>query len=138
MNQELYKKNLQLVYSSKQVSIYQPDENGIMFIDCFGFIKAASIKEGCFAILDCMEINSAAKILNSNLKVTGHYAGAAEWLGSVWFNLLYERGARSFAWVYSSEFYTQLATDQVTNFNTGVTVQTFYSLDSAYVWLQNS
>ena len=138
MNQELYIKTLQPIFTSSNLVIYKPDENGIMLADWSGFLKAARIKEDCLAILDSLEHYPSVKILNSNQKVPGHYAGAVDWLGKVWFPQIYERGTRFFAWVYSSEFYSQMATDQVINDISDVKVRTFYRLDDAYLWLQNS
>jgi hypothetical protein len=137
MNQELYKKALIPVYSNNNLVIYPPDENGIMFADWLGFLTVNSIKENCLAFLDCVENYPSSKILNNNLKLTGHHVGAFDWVGKEWLFNLYNKGTFAFAWVYSLEIFSQITTDQIINLNSHVKIQTFYSVENAYQWLQD-
>lgn len=135
MTKDIYKKELKAVYKNDNLVIYEPDQNGIMLSQWSGFLTASIARTGCLALLDALDLHPCTKVLNCNQKVTGHHAGAIEWVGKVWFPGMYSRGVRYFAWVYSPEFYAQIGTDEVISFNTDVIVDTFYSMDSAYQWL---
>jgi len=106
-----------------------------MIAEWSGFLSAAVAKIECIRMLECLQEHPVTKVLNCNKKVTGHYAGAIDWVGKVWFSELQKAGLKYFAWVYSPEFYTQVGTDEVISFNDSVSVETFYSFENAYQWL---
>lgn len=137
MNRKIYIKNTAPIFQSPNLVIYKPDENGIMVSEWSGFLTAAFAKEGCTAILRCLQEFPAAKLLNCNLNVTGHYAGAIDWLGKVWFSELNNIGLKYCAWVYSPEFYTQIGTDEAISYTEKIAIKTFISFEDAYLWLQS-
>ncbi|MBC5991678.1 hypothetical protein [Pontibacter cellulosilyticus] len=126
-----------VLYTTDFLTVSLEIDEEYLYADWSGVIDAARAKAGCNAILDCLRNHSNAKILNNNSKVTGHYPGAIDWVGNVWFPEMYKLGVRWFAWVYSPEFYTQLGTDQIISLSSQVTIETFYDIDSALQWLVN-
>ncbi|WP_354353863.1 hypothetical protein [Pontibacter aydingkolensis] len=108
-----------------------------LLADWSGVLDATSARTGCTAVLDSLKKYPNSKVLNNNSKVTGHYPGAIDWVGNVWFPSMYTLGVRWFAWVYSPEFYTQLGTDQIIRLSSKVTIETFYDMASAQQWLSS-
>lgn len=100
-----------------------------------GILDAGKARTGCLTILECLAQQPASKILNYNNMVTGHYPGAIEWVADVWFPRLYEEGVRRFAWIYSSEFYTQVGTDGIIGLQKEIEVEAFYDALEAQEWL---
>ena len=117
------------------LKLYSCDNNNILFSDWSGVLDAARARLGCTTILDTLKGQSFSKILNNNIKVTGHYPGAIEWVGKVWFPEMHALGIRYFAWVYSPAFYTQIGTDEVIKLSSKVEIETFYELGQASQWL---
>lgn len=125
----------EVLYTNEFLKVSVGEDNAYLFADWSGILDATKARTGCLAVLNCLKVHPTTKILNNNSKVTGHYPGAIEWVGSVWFPSMYKLGVRWFAWVYSPEFYTQLGTDQIISLSSLVTIETFYDLDSARHWL---
>ncbi|WP_242928148.1 hypothetical protein [Pontibacter vulgaris] len=86
-------------------------------------------------ILEHVKKYPVTKILNNNQHVTGHYPGAIDWVGKIWFPSLFDEGVLYFAWVYSPEFYTQVGTDSIIELSSKVTIKTFFDLVTAMDWL---
>ena len=117
------------------LKLYSCENKSILFADWSGVLDAGRARLGCTTILDTLKGSSFAKILNNNSKVTGHYPGAIEWVGKVWFPEMYALGIRHFAWVYSPAFYTQIGTDEIIKLSSKVEIQTFYELGNGCQWL---
>ena len=117
------------------LKLYSCDNQSILYADWSGVLDAGRARLGCTTILDVLKPHSFTKVLNNNSKVTGHYPGAIEWVGKVWFPEMYDLGIRHFAWVYSPAFYTQIGTDEVVRLSSKVEIQTFYELSQACQWL---
>ncbi|MEJ8756522.1 hypothetical protein WG947_05915 [Pontibacter sp. H259] len=118
------------------LKLYRCEGGTILIADWSGILYPDSARLGCTTILEVLEKQPCAKILNNNSKVTGHYPGATEWVGKVWFPSMYELGVRYFAWVYSPEIYTQIGTDTIVKLSSKVEIQTFYEVVHAWQWLQ--
>ncbi|MDX5420700.1 MAG: hypothetical protein LPK07_09955 [Hymenobacteraceae bacterium] len=106
-----------------------------LFNEWSGVLDAKRARQGCLAVLDQLQEHPHAKVLNNNIKVTGHYPGAIDWVGTVWFPTMYALGVQWFAWVYSPAFYTQISTDEIIGLSSKVTIQTFYEVQAAHDWL---
>lgn len=117
------------------LKIYRCKHSEIMHADWSGVLDASKARTGCTTILDVLKENSFSKILNNNSKVTGHYPGAIDWVGKVWFPEMFKLGIRYFGWVYSPAFYTQIGTDEVISLSSKVEIQTFYDVVQAWEWL---
>lgn len=119
------------------LKLYPCEGGKILVADWSGILYADIARKGCTAILDVLEETPFKKILNNNTKVTGHYPGAIEWVGKVWFPSMYDLGVRYFAWVYSRSFYTEISTDEVIRLSSKVEIQTFYEVGQAWQWLNS-
>ena len=119
------------------LKLYRCEEDNVLLADWSGVLDAGRARLGCTTILDTLGEHPFPKILNNNTKVTGHYPGAIEWVGKVWFPEMHALGVRYFAWVYSRDFYTQIGTDEIVRFSSEVEIQTFYDIAQAWVWLQS-
>ena len=117
------------------LKLYHCENNTILVADWAGLLTADKARSGCTTILDVLRQEPYTKILNNNTKVTGHYPGAVNWVGSVWFPTMYELGVRYFAWVYSPAIYTQISTDEIIKLSSKVEIQTFYETGLALQWL---
>jgi hypothetical protein len=117
------------------LKLYSCKGNEALLADWSDILYAHRARAGCNTILDTLREHKFSKILNNNIKVTGHYPGAIDWVGKVWFPSLYELGIRYFAWVYSPAFYTQISTDEVVKLSSMVEIQTFYDIEDACQWL---
>lgn len=117
------------------LKLYSCKENEVLLADWSGILYADRARLGCTTILEMLKEQSFPKILNNNINVTGHYPGAIDWVGKVWFPSMYEFGVRYFAWVYSPAFYTQISTDEIVKLSSKVEIQTFYDIDDACQWL---
>ncbi|NDK54402.1 hypothetical protein [Pontibacter fetidus] len=117
------------------LKLYRCKSNDVLLADWSGILYADRARAGCTAILDTLRAHPFPKILNNNIKVTGHYPGAIEWVGKVWFPGMYALGTRHFAWVYSPAFYTQISTDEIVKLSSKVEIQTFYDIEDACQWL---
>ncbi|MEJ8802298.1 hypothetical protein [Pontibacter sp. H249] len=112
----------------------QPDGDYLL-ADWSGVLDATKARMGCTTVLEILKTNPHSKILNNNTRVTGHYPGAIDWVGTVWFPMMSSLGVKWFAWVYSPEFYTQLGTDEVIRLSSQVKICTFYDIEDAKQWL---
>ena len=117
------------------LKLYSCEDDTILLTDWSGVLDADRARKGCTAILDTLRSNPHTKVLNNNSTVTGHYPGAVEWVGKVWFPGMFELGIRYFAWVYSPAFYTQISTDEIIKLSSKVEIQTFYQVSDAHDWL---
>ncbi|MBC5773379.1 hypothetical protein H8S95_04820 [Pontibacter sp. KCTC 32443] len=128
-------KQLSAPQAADFLKLYECDGNEILLADWSGVLDAGRARLGCTAILNALSQQPFPKILNNNSKVTGHYPGAIDWVGKVWFPEMYKLGVRYFAWVYSPAFYTQIGTDEIIKLSSKVEIQTFYEINQAYDWL---
>lgn len=119
------------------LNIYRCKYDKVLHADWFGILDATRARLGCTAILKVLQDRPYAKILNNNSRVTGHYPGAIEWVGKVWFPEMYALGVRYFGWIYSPAFYTQLGTDEVISLSSKVEIQTFYDIIQAWQWISD-
>ncbi|MFD2515708.1 hypothetical protein ACFSRY_17680 [Pontibacter locisalis] len=103
------------IYRSEFLNIFTNSRDNLILTDWSGVIDASKARSGCMALLESLKKHPYQKVLNNNSKVTGHYPGAIDWVGKVWFPSMYELSVRWFAWVYSPEFYTQISTDVIIN-----------------------
>jgi hypothetical protein len=117
------------------LDLYSCEDDTILVADWSGVLDASRARNGCNAVLDTLREKAYTKILNNNTKVTGHYPGAVDWVGKVWFPSMYDLGTRYFAWVYSPAFYTQLSTDEIIKLSSKVEIQTFYQVSDGWDWL---
>lgn len=117
------------------LKLYSCEDDTMLVADWSGVLDATRARQGCPAMLDILREHPYTKILNNNSKVTGHFPGALDWLVEVWFPSMYDLGVRHFAWVYSLDFYTQIATDEVAKLSSTVEIQTFYQVSDARDWL---
>ncbi|WP_439882962.1 hypothetical protein ACSX1A_07290 [Pontibacter sp. MBLB2868] len=123
------------VFVSDYLTTYAHSKDRYLLADWKGVLDATTAKNGCLAVLDSLKKYPFEKVLNNNTNVTGHYPGAIDWVGKVWFPSMHDLGVRWFAWVYSPDFYTQIGTDVIINLSSRVTIETFYSILDAYIWL---
>ncbi|MFD2244855.1 hypothetical protein [Pontibacter ruber] len=128
-------KRTDTLYTSEYLTIKWHEEKGYLLADWSGILDANRARAGCTQVLQCLNQQPASKILNNNTKVTGHYPGAIDWVGRVWFPSMHSLGVKYFAWVYSPDFYTQLNIDEIVRLSSKVKIQTFYDLESAELWL---
>ena len=117
------------------LELYLCEGKTILYADWSGVLDARRARLGCTTILEALHGNPISKILNNNSKVTGHYPGAIDWVGKVWFPEMHALGVRYFAWVYSPAFYTQIGTDEIVRLSSKVEIETFYELGHACQWL---
>ncbi|WP_299821962.1 hypothetical protein [uncultured Pontibacter sp.] len=127
--------SVKAVFTSEYLSVYVIPEEKQLYADWSGVLDAAKARAGCTAVLKCLQEYPCSKVLNNNSKVTGHYPGALDWVGTVWFPSMFALGVKWFAWVYSSDFYTQINTDHVIRLSSQVQIETFYDLDAAQQWI---
>ena len=126
-----------IVFESDFLVTYANIADNYLLADWSGVLNASLARKGCLAVLDSLEKYPFSKVLNNNSKVTGHYPGAIDWVGKVWFPSMHDLGVKWFAWIYSPEFYTQVSTDVIINLSSRVTIQTFYHMTDALIWLNN-
>ncbi|NEM98770.1 hypothetical protein [Pontibacter burrus] len=119
------------------LKLYRCSNEQILFADWSGVLDAGRARLGCTTILDTLKEHKFSKILNNNTRVTGHYPGAIEWVGKVWFPEMNALGIRYFAWVYSPAFYTQIGIDEIISLSSKVEIQTFYDVLEAWQWLMD-
>ncbi|HEY4651481.1 MAG TPA: hypothetical protein VIG72_08700 [Pontibacter sp.] len=117
------------------LKLYRCQYGNVLFAEWTGVLDADKARNGCTAVLETLKTHSFPKILNNNTSVTGHYPGAIEWVGKVWFPGMHALGVRYFAWVYSHEFYTQIGTDEIVKLSSKVEIQTFFEVVHAWQWL---
>ncbi len=134
---ETIKQDLQLEAPdvADYLKLYSCENSTILLADWSGVLYPDRARSGCTTILDILSKQPFSRILNNNTKVTGHYPGALDWTGRVWFPEMFRLGVRYFAWVYSPAFYTQISTDEVIKMSSKVTIETFYEIADAREWL---
>lgn len=127
----------EIVYESSYLTTYANSHDNYLLADWSGVLDASIARKGCLAVLESLKKHPLPKVLNNNSKVTGHYPGAIDWVGKVWFPSMHELGVKWFAWIYSPEFYTQVSTDVIVNLSSRVNIQTFYHITDAQIWLNS-
>jgi hypothetical protein len=113
---------------------YLPDSQ-LLMADWSGWLDTTRGKGGCNIVLEHTKSLGAKKLLNSNIKVTGH-SGDTEWLSRVWLPSLSNAGIMYMAWLYSLEFFTQLQIDKAISHCESMTIQTFFAEEDALLWLE--
>ena len=94
--------------------------------------------DGAIKVLELLEQEQCAKVLNDNTHVSGLWADAAKWGSDIFFPQLYAAGCRYFSWVHSPERYSQLSAELAVQQTTaGIIFMSFENLTPAAEWLRS-
>ncbi|WP_190242668.1 hypothetical protein [Hymenobacter lapidiphilus] len=108
-----------------------------LYLDWHGRLDDEAIVPGALKLLELLQQERCAKILNDNTHVSGLWADAAKWGSDVLFPQLHAAGCRYFSWVHSPERYSQLSAElAVEQTSAGITFMSFQDLPTAAAWLR--
>ncbi|QKG52400.1 hypothetical protein [Hymenobacter sp. BRD67] len=126
-----------VLFQAPYLTIFYDYSDNWLYLDWQGNLNDESVKEGALKLLELIQREQCAKVLNDNSHITGLWADAARWGSDVFFPLLYEAGCRYFSWVQSPERYSQLSAELAVQQTTaGITFMTFRNLNTATEWLR--
>ena len=109
-----------------------------LYLDWHGNLDDDSVMAGALKVLELLQQERCAKVLNDNTRITGLWADTAKWGSDVFFPMLHDAGCRYFSWVYSPERYSQLSAELAVQQTTaGIIIMTFRDLDTAAAWLRS-
>jgi len=109
-----------------------------LYLDWHGNLDDETVMAGAPKVLELLQQERCAKVLNDNTRVTGLWANAAQWGSDVFFPQLHAAGCRYFSWVHSPERYSQLSAElAVQQTAAGITFMTFHDLAPAAAWLRS-
>jgi hypothetical protein len=130
--------SLHELHSKDYVTIYHDDGEEWLYVDWVGYQTVDSVKAGCLRMLELMVEHRVFAILNDNTRVTGTWAGAAEWGASEWFPAMRRAGMKSFAWVYGPSLASQDSTDATLSpmAPEEMGIRVFYNINYAREWLR--
>jgi hypothetical protein len=109
-----------------------------LYLDWHGNLDDDTVMAGALKVLELLQQERCAKVLNDNAGITGLWADAAKWGSDVFFPQLHDAGCRYFSWVYSPERYSQLSAElAVQQTAAGIIFMTFRDLATAAEWLRS-
>lgn len=109
-----------------------------LYLDWHGKLDDESVMAGALKVLELLQQERCAKVLNDNTHVYGLWADAAKWGSDVFFPQLYAAGCRYFSWVHSAERYSQLSAElAVEQTAAGIIFMSFSNLSTASEWLRS-
>jgi len=125
------------LFTSRNLDIEFNATDNFIYANWKGFQNVQNVKAGCEQILLELKKKNAKKVFNDNSKVTGPFQGATEWAVKDWFPRMFNAGLKYFAWVVSSNVFSQLSVEStVSKMETGETIKTFDSFSKAEKWLK--
>jgi hypothetical protein len=126
---------MESLFKAKNIEITYDAANKYMYCNWIGFQNKQSIMTSGAIILDLLKKKQTAKVLNDNSQVTGPWQEAAEWTSTVWFPEMIAAGLRHFAWIFSSNIFSELSAKKAMPNNE--IVKSFNGLEEARQWLIN-
>jgi hypothetical protein len=124
---------MESLFKSKSIEITYEPKNKYLYCNWIGFQNKQSIMESGAVILDQLKKKGTSKVLNDNTLVTGPWQEAAEWTATVWFPDMINAGLKHFAWVFSSNIFSELSAKKAMPAND--IVKSFKDLEEARQWL---
>ncbi len=127
-----------ILYDAPTLTIsYNYDEEWL-YLDWHGNLDDETVMAGALKVLELLQQERCAKVLNDNTRVSGLWADAAKWGSDVFFPQLHAAGCRYFSWVYSAERYSQLSAELALQQTTaGIIFMPFRELATAAAWLRS-
>lgn len=96
-------------YKSDFISITYHQDEAWLEADWIGYQTLETVQKGCMEMLELVKKTNVIKILNDNSEVKGNWSEAADWGSEIWFPLMQKAGVKHFAWIQSSERFSQLS-----------------------------
>lgn len=125
------------LFTSRNLDIDFDIADNFIYANWKGFQNVQNVKAGCEQILIELKKKNTSKVFNDNSKVTGPFQGATDWAVKDWFPRMFKAGLKYFAWVVSSNVFSQLSVEStVSKMETGETIRTFDSFGKAEKWLK--
>jgi hypothetical protein len=108
-------------------------KSGILYINWIGPQDLSSIRTQGARLLDIQREIGVARVVNSNLTVTGGWDEALPYVTEEWFPAMAGYGLRHFAWVLPLDAAALSSVNKVTT--NAVSIQTFPDFIEACTWL---
>lgn len=127
-----------ILYETPTLTISYNYTDEWLYLDWHGKLDDATVMDGAIKVLELLEQEQCAKVLNDNTRVSGLWADAAKWGSDIFFPQLYAAGCRYFSWVHSPERYSQLSAELAVQQTTaGIIFMSFENLTPAAEWLRS-
>jgi hypothetical protein len=130
---------LRILHDVPSLTISYDYTDDWLYLDWHGNISDDDVMAGALKLLELLKQERCAKVLNDNSHISGLWDDAAKWGSDVFFPMLYDAGCRYFAWVFSSERFSQLSAELAVQRTTaGIGIMTFRDLTTAAEWLRHA
>lgn len=129
---------LQLLHETPNLSVFYDPANQWLFVDWCGDLTLALVQDNCVAMAQRLLDARYARILNSNVGVTGMASDVPAWLAREFLPYLRQVGVQQVAWVYSPNLRVKCYTNAALQGSDAPAVHLFDDLESAVVWLRTS
>ena len=100
-----------ILYDVPTLTISYDYTDDWLYLNWHGNLDDATVVSGALKLLELLKQERCTKVLNDNTHISGLWDDAAMWGSDVFFPQLYEAGCRHFAWVFSSERFSQLSAE---------------------------
>ncbi|MHB8209211.1 ATP-binding protein [Mucilaginibacter sp.] len=108
-------------------------------VDWLGYQDLESVQHGCLMMLEIIKKNSCKRVVNNNRHVLGNWSEASDWVGQTYFPMMESAGVKCFAWVFSSNGFSQMAAQKTIAVSVGkITTQFFTDVALAEKWIEES
>ncbi len=114
-------------YLDEHIAISYNSFAKMLEVDWTGYQNMETVKSGGMLMLEMLEKNKCAKVLNDNTHVLGSWSEAADWAGNEWFPMMERAGLKSLAWVYSPSVFSRLAAKRSVDIAIGDVVTQFFT-----------
>ncbi|TPG63715.1 hypothetical protein [Hymenobacter nivis] len=127
---------LQLLHETPNLAVFYDPANQWLFVDWHGDLSLTLVQDNCVAVAQCLLDVRYARILNSNVGVTGMAPNVPAWLAREFLPYLRLVGVQQVAWVYSPNLRVKCYTDAALHGPDAPSVHVFDDLESAVGWLR--
>ncbi len=123
------------LFESKGLDVEFDPQQQYVYVNWKGFHSVESVKTGCEKLLQVLAEQPCKHVLNDNRMVSGPWMGAAEWVATDWFPRVYAAGVEKFAWIVSTNVFSQMSTEATQARNKSNKTRTFNDVARATQWL---
>lgn len=127
---------LQLLHETPNLSVSYDSTNQWLFADWRGDLTLALVQDNCSAVAQRLLEIRCARILNSNVGVTGMAPNVPAWLAREFLPYLRLVDVQHVAWVYSPNLRVKCYTDAALQGPEAPAVYLFDDLEAAVAWLR--